>query len=330
MAGDRSADALWTGKRGAAAPASDWIRATAPAAFRPRDRLEAHHRLDPSDPAAPLGRIGRLEASGPARAAELLDQACSELRWRGCTTVLAPLDGDTWHPYRVQEQGQDPAGAFAGEPDPDPRWTDWLAAAGFAVQARYVSSLCTDLQRRRSMTAPLSSFHLVPVESLAIDELLEPIHQLILNGFRRQPLFVPIGLDGFRHHWKSWRGRFDPRLSLLTFDGVELVGLLLAHPDGCQGGRAVVRTLVVQPGRRWAGLGRRLLETCHERAAALGYTAVIHALMHDSGASLALSRPYAQPFRRYVLMGRSLLGEGSWDEAAGASFQVERLEGFAE
>lgn len=291
----------------------------------------AHAPIAPAaNPGEPIGRIGRLAASGPTLAAELLERACLELRQRGCAAVLAPLDGDTWHPYRVVEPGQNPAEAFAGEPDPDPCWNDWLVAAGFAVQARYVSSLCTELQQRRPIVSPGSLFHLVTVESLAIDDLLEPIHRLILNGFRRQPLFVPISLDGFRHHWQPWRTRFDPRLSLLAFDGAELVGLLLAHPDGCQGRRAVVRTLVVQPGRRWAGLGRRLLETCHERAAALGYTAVIHALMHDPGASVALSRPYAQPFRRYVLMGRSLLGEGSWHEAAGASLQAEGLQGLAE
>jgi GNAT superfamily N-acetyltransferase len=275
-----------------------------PLADRACDPLGLGERLS-----APLGRIGRLEASGPASAAELLQQACAELRGRGCTSVLAPLDGDTWSAYRVLEPGQDPSGAFAGEPDPDPRWSEWLAAAGFAVRARYVSSLCTDLQRCRSIISSSLSFQLVPVERLVIDDLLEPIHQLILRGFRRQPLFVPISLDAFRHHWESWRGRFDPRLSLLAFDGSALVGLLLAHPEGPKGRRAVVRTLVVQPGRRWAGLGRRLLETCHGRAEALGFTGVIHALMLDPGASLALSRPYGQPFRRYVLMGRSLLAD---------------------
>jgi GNAT superfamily N-acetyltransferase len=234
------------------------------------------------------------------------------------------LDGDTWHPYRLLVPHQDPDQAFAGEPEPDPRWSDRLAAAGFAVRARYVSSLCTDLQRRRPSATPQPPFRLVPVECLAIDDLLEPIHRLILNGFRRQPLFVPISLDGFRRHWRPWRGRLDPRLSLLAFEGGELVGLLLAHPDRPQGRRAVVRTLVVQPGRRWAGLGRRLLERCHGRAAALGFTAVIHALMHDPGASVALSRPYARPFRRYELVGRNLVGE-----PAGAGFRADRLEAVA-
>jgi GNAT superfamily N-acetyltransferase len=277
----------------------------------------------PRPSVVPLGRIGRLQASGPAGAAQLLERACADLRRHGCASVLAPLDGDTWHPYRVLEPDQDPGLAFAGEPDPDPRWTDWLAAAGFAVQARYVSSLCTDLQRRRptrssptgsspTRSSPLlttpSPFHLVPVAHVAIDALLEPIHALISHGFRRQPLFVPISLADFRRHWEPWRTRLDPDLSLLAFEGADLVGLLLAHQDGSAAGRAVVRTLVVQPGRRWAGLGRRLLERCHGRAAALGFTAVVHALMHDPGPSVALSRPYARPFRRYVLMGRRLGG----------------------
>lgn len=260
----------------------------------------------PLDAQPGLGRLGRLEASGPESAAALLAQACAQLRWHGCSAVLAPLDGDTWHPYRLLEPGQDSAGSFAGEPDPDPRWMAWLAGAGFVVRERYVSSLCSDLHKRRSTLPPPCALQLVPVESLAIDDHLEPIHQLILNGFRHQPLFLPLSLDAFRLSWAHWCRRFDPHLSLIAFDGEAPVGLLLAHPDGPEGCRVVVRTLVVQPGRRWAGLGRRLLESLHRRAADLGFPAVIHALMHDPGPSLALSRHYASPFRRYVLMGRSL------------------------
>ena len=85
--------------------------------------------LGPGRPIVPLGRIGRLQASGPASAAALLERACAELHQRGCAAALAPLDGDTWHPYRLLVPPQDPDQAFAGEPEPDPRWSDWLAAA---------------------------------------------------------------------------------------------------------------------------------------------------------------------------------------------------------
>jgi hypothetical protein len=61
-------------------------------------------------------------------------------------------------------------------------------------------------------------------------------------------------------------------------------------------------------------LGRRLLETCHGLSADVGYLAVIHALMRDPGACLALSRPYSQPNRNYGLFARSL--EQPWARGA--------------
>ena len=260
-----------------------------------------------------IGRIGRLEASTASGAHQLLEGACAELRRQGCRSVLAPLDGDTWQPYRVLAPGQDQASAFIGEPDLPSVWADWLTAAGFGVRARYLSALCSDLQRRRPRPSWRGAWRIEPLAEHPIEDLLEPIRRLIVIGFAGQPLFRAPELEEFRGLWRPWRDLLDRRFSLLAFEDGELVGLLLAHgdhPDGASTGgeRAVVRTLVVHPGRRWAGLGRLLLETCHGLAADAGCRGVIHALMHDPGASLTLSRPYAQPLRRYWLMGRSLAG----------------------
>ncbi|MFM7314132.1 MAG: GNAT family N-acetyltransferase [Cyanobium sp.] len=261
---------------------------------------------------APIGRIGRLEAPSTNSARLLLKHACRTLRRQGCHSVLAPLDGDTWRPYRVLAPGQDPREAFAGEPDLAPAWADWLADAGFEVRARYISSLCRDLQRRRPMAACQGTWRIEPLSAHPIEALLEPIHRLIVRGFAGQPLFRAPGLEEFQELWRPWRGLLDRRFSLLAFDGPELVGLLLAHGahpgEPTRGACTVVRTLVVRPGRARAGLGRQLLETCHRRAEEAGSRGVIHALMHEPGPSVALSRPYARPLRRYWLMGRSLIG----------------------
>ena len=262
-----------------------------------------------------IGRIGRLEAHDSDSARRLLQRAGDALRQHGCSSALAPIDGDTWHPYRVLLSPREPALAFAGEPALAPVWADWLAAAGFQVRCRYVSALCTDLQRRRPRASPLAPCRIEPLSGGGSDPL-ESIHRLVVTGFRRQPLFRAPGLEDFRRLWLPWRTLLDPQLSLLACEASEAVGLLLAHRDRPGGSRAVVRTLVVLPGRRWAGLGRQLLEQCHGRAAAAGCDGVIHALMHDPGASLALSRPYAQPFRQYALMGRSLEGAPSDQSAA--------------
>ena len=55
-----------------------------------------------------------------------------------------------------------------------------------------------------------------------------------------------------------------------------------------------------------AGLRAWLLQEVQQRAHALGFRRVIHALMHESNNSLNLSRRFCEPFRRYTLFSRRL------------------------
>jgi hypothetical protein len=66
--------------------------------------------------------------------------------------------------------------------------------------------------------------------------------------------------------------------------------------------------MAVRPGRRDAGLGAWLAAECHARAAAAGFTRVVHALMHDANVSAATSRRSARLLRRYTLYARDLEG----------------------
>jgi len=143
-----------------------------------------------SDP-APIGCIGRLEAPGAAIAKTLLEQACAELGQRGCRLVLTPMDGDTWQPYRVLESDQDPGQAFAGEPDLALHWGCWLADAGFRVQARFVSTLGTNLQIRRPSPRLAVAIRLEQAQAVPMDDLSESIHHLVLEGFSANPCFAP-------------------------------------------------------------------------------------------------------------------------------------------
>lgn len=268
--------------------------------------------IGPRGPLGPIGRIGRLEAPEAMAASRLLKQACTALQRQGCCVVLAPMEESTWEPYRLLEPDQSPAPAFSGESVHPPHWYPWLEAAGFRPWIRYVSTLAGDLSERRP-GATFPGLRLQPLDAPAALARLEPLHQLVMEGFRHQPLFQPLEPAAFARMAGPWLERMDPRFSLVACAGDEPVGLLLAHGEGPGPGglpRVVVRTLVVRPGRRWAGLGRLLLETCHHRAATAGLTAAVHALMVDPGPSRALSRPYAQPFRRYALMGR-LLASGA-------------------
>ena len=55
------------------------------------------------------------------------------------------------------------------------------------------------------------------------------------------------------------------------------------------------------------GVGHLLADTYHRRALDMGFTQVIHALMHEDNASRDRSEKHkAHTFRRYALMGRLL------------------------
>ena len=55
-----------------------------------------------------------------------------------------------------------------------------------------------------------------------------------------------------------------------------------------------------------AGVGSLLMARCHEMARGLGYTRVIHALMHEDNKSRKISSHSARPIRRYTLFARPL------------------------
>jgi hypothetical protein len=68
-----------------------------------------------------------------------------------------------------------------------------------------------------------------------------------------------------------------------------------------------VKTLAVLPDRVYAGLGALLLARVHRNALDLGLHRAVHALMHVSNKSRALSGHWhARQIRRYELFARTL------------------------
>jgi L-amino acid N-acyltransferase YncA len=68
------------------------------------------------------------------------------------------------------------------------------------------------------------------------------------------------------------------------------------------------KTVIVKTyASRRRGVGHLLLDTFHRTALDLGFTDVIHALMHEDNVSLNSSLRYGTKiFRRYALMGKRL------------------------
>ncbi len=264
------------------------------------------------------GVIGRFSAGTESEASAVLARACAELKARGCTLAVGPMNGNTWRSYRlVTETGGEPP--FLLEPVNPSEWPAWWRAAGFGPLAEYYSSATEDLvtkdARVEAVAARMKAAG-VTVRALRPEEFeaeLERIYDVSVESFRSNHLYTPLPKEAFLAQYRAMREKVRPELVLLAEDAARLAaGYVFAVPDYAQAARGetvgtvIVKTLAVLPGRQYAGLGAWLLAEVHAAARGLGFTRAIHALMHETNKSRNLSAHYARTIRRYTLFSKRL------------------------
>lgn len=269
-----------------------------------------------------VGRIGHYADCDAAAGAAVLDAAVGELRARGCGVAVGPMDGSTWFSYRfvTDRRGEcaDALPPFALEPDQPDAWPARWAARGFAPLASYFSSVVEDLTQRDprldAVRARLTAAGVTvrPLDPSAFDAELDRIHAVAVTAFRQAFLYTPADRATVHALYGAARALVVPDLVLLAEHDGRPVGFAFSVPDHLELARAgraatvIVKTVAVVPGRLTAGLGALLTEETHHRAARLGMTRAVHALMHEGNASLVISRRQGPVVRRYTLLQRPL------------------------
>jgi len=284
-------------------------------------RASLFWREVPACPDARLGAIGHYAARDAAAGRALLEAACSELAAAGCGVAVGPMDGNTWRSYRlVTERGTDPP--FLMEPTNPDDWPQHFTGAGFEVIATYHSSVAAlPLPADPRLATARTRLEAAGVRVREIDlarfaEELDGLFALSLAAFARNFLYTPIPRAQFVAQYLPYAERIDPRLVLVAEQAGRAVGFLFAIPDWLEAARTgrattvIAKTVAVDPARRHAGLGALLVGMAHERAAALGYRRVIHALMHDANVSTNIGRRHTRVMRRYALYARRLGAAG--------------------
>jgi GNAT superfamily N-acetyltransferase len=263
------------------------------------------------------GVVGHYAASSLESSSELMEACCSELRARGCTMAIGPMNGNTWRKYRLLTQrGDEPP--FFLEPDNSDEWPGFWTAAGFTPLATYFSALNSDLSHtdpqvtRAGKRLYERDVRVRPLDTTRFEEELRRIYSVSAKSFTENFLYTPISEEEFLRQYSAIQSRIVPKLVLVAEQDNEPVGYLFALPDFLSATRgkidtAIIKTVAVLPERRCAGLGVWLVQEAQRVARELGYTRAIHALMHESNNSLNLSARYAKPFRRYTLFSRNLL-----------------------
>ncbi len=264
-----------------------------------------------------LGLIGHYAAVDGEAAARILDWACMELEHHGCTLAVGPIDGNTWQRYRLlSERGDEPV--FFLEPDNPDSWPAHFTGNRFTALAHYYSAINTDLERTHPRLTEIAQrvaergITLRPLRLERFEDELRLIYAVSIASFASNFLYTPIGEEECLAQYRPIAPHVRPELVLIAERDRQPVGYSFAVPDLNQARRgqaidtAVLKTLAVHPDLGGLGLGTLLMARCHEAALALGFTRVIHALMHEDNASRRLSSYTARTIRRYVLYSRPL------------------------
>lgn len=277
-------------------------------------RASAWWTSAPPLPGESLGAVGHFASASREATRLVLDSACAALRTRGTTLAVGPMDGNTWRRYRlVVAPGTEPP--FFLEPTNPPEWPRWFADAGWRPHSEYVSSVNDDLARvdpaGAAKTRTLADRG-VRMRELRLDDYdgeLRRIYSVARVSFAGAYLYTPIDEDEFVAQYAAARPAVVPSLvTIAEHDGIP-VGFCFCIPDvnerarGAPARTAILKTFAVLPG--YTGLGGALADRTHAEARRLGFTRVIHALMHVSNdRSRALSKRIAHEIRRYALFER--------------------------
>lgn len=286
---------------------------------------------------APLGVMGHFEAlNRPAAVAAFFEEAVRWLRERGARRVIGPMDGDTWHRYRLVLGPWDQP-PFLNEPYNPPYYPALWEANGFEVAARYASTRVEDLPAVAERLAPraeaalAAGYRLRPLALDRFDDEIALLYRLSCRIFAGNYLYTAIQEGEFAALYAGARALIDARLVWFVRapDGDE-VGFLFAYPDhfravaAMRGERTLLaklrflwhrqhaattvnfKTIGVLPEHRRAGLAGLLFHRGYVEAMALGFRAANHCLFLDDNPSAGLDHGVGFPLRRYALYSRSL------------------------
>ena len=274
----------------------------------PAGRIVARLSPDLTDgDGGPIGMLGFFESRHDANVSSaLFGDALSWLRARGARRIVGPMDGDTWHRYRVNIGPFDRA-PFPLEPWNPPYYRALWEDNGFVILETYSSKWIDDVSvLLPGLEAGLarSEGRGVSIRQLRPDRLpdeLTLVHDLSSRIFADAFLYSPISREEFLAMYAGLERFLDPELVLFAETGSgEPVGFVFAYDD--PGHPAVhYKTIGVLAEWRRPGVAHALSHHVYTAALRRGRPQGNHALMRDDNRSQALDQGYGEEFRRYVL-----------------------------
>ena len=263
-----------------------------------------------------IGTIGGLEIDHSPAASNFLT-ACAQClhQQHNCTTVVGPMNGNTWLQHRLilESTGRDP---FFMEPMEQKHFHDAFLSAGFSLFSEYSSAsidLTIDQKNYERLENKLtkSGIRIRKIDMENFTDDLNALFDLSLISFSKNFLYTPISREQFLAKYLAARDHIDPDFVVVAERDGQLVAYVFALPDlaAPQFGKQpalIVKTLAALPDHTLSGIGTLLVAKAQQIAKDKGYTEAIHALQYESNSSKRISKRFtAETFRRYGLMVKS-------------------------
>ena len=244
---------------------------------------------------------------------ELIKLATKMAIEQGQQTLIAPLDGDTWHSYRtIIERSAAPK--FFLEPS-SPLSAEVLEEAGFALTAQYSSSLIDLAYSKAAIEATIAkheatiekTFLVRQFNSANFEGELREIYELSLKSFKNNFLYQAISYEDFVELYRPLVNLIKNELVWLAFNQGKLAGMLFALPDLLNREQIILKTVAVDPDFTGLGIASYLLARVQKEALNLGYTFAVQALYKAENKSAQLTAGLkTKVIRRYGLFALDL------------------------
>lgn len=256
--------------------------------------------------AAPTMAAGKFKCKSAKAGAALLRAAAATAKAGGAVGLIGPMDGDTWHSYRVVTQSADTP-PFLLEPTSGPHDLTAFRQADFAPIAEYCSASVPLSEVPPVRPGKSHAFSVEPWDGEDAEALFAQVHALSCTAFAKNAFYKPIGLEAFLEMYMPIVPLLNKELIFFARapDG-DLVGFLFGVPNYAEGPApkaAILKTYASLA----KGAGFALSSRFYDSARAAGYDTAIHALFHTSNLSaLRSAMNGAHVFRHYALMGKRL------------------------
>jgi GNAT superfamily N-acetyltransferase len=229
-----------------------------------------------------------------AAGAAQLDEYVNQLQARGHSSIVAPINGSTWHTYRlVSWCGGEPA--FPMEPQ-NPLWyNDVYTERGFTPLKTYRS----DKFSLEGIAPPRNTNPALVLRPFQGQSDLATILRISLAAFEENFLYDDITLDGFMGLYKPMLPMIDPKLLLIAeINGVG-AGFMFSFAAG---DKLILKSMGTLPQYRGLGIGSILMAQVLAAGRAKGLKTAVAALMSDDNTSHKIVSKYgSELIRKYTL-----------------------------